>query len=324
MLELSAQKLQPSRDIIFGYVDMIFLPEIATIEGALFDGTIYVYMNGVQLTFYGHRTSTVLIRFIEQLKPNPHVTLETRQHIRAFEDIDKVKVIAFYDKNKTGYKYYIEASKHFQPYITFYVVHNEKLANHMNLRSSGSIFVYKPHQKKVKLAKKQVSSCADIINFIHRNSRPVLKQLTMDDLHYVWMMNPKSKLYVAFIGNNSTTTATRATTAIPFFTILKKLAQSYENNEDITFVWIDPQSYPSMKDYWALTYSVDIQVPSIGSLNMTTRETVWFNMTSLAPIRSDVKTTVKQIRFWINDKNISTQPGNATTPAGEPAIPWIN
>ncbi|XP_064650789.1 calsequestrin-1-like [Lineus longissimus] len=317
MLEMTAQVMH-TRDIAIGYVDILANADIAAKEGITRDGAVHVYRGGRKLIFYGHRSPEVLIAFLMKLFGKPVTILESKSQKKSFDNADPPKVIGYFQEKNKGYKAFEEAAKNFQPNIPFYAVFDKKVAKPLKLKNIGTIHFYKPYESHVKTVPNNPASSSEIIDHIEANRRPILRKLSLDDVHSTWTHHPHAHLIIAFVRPHTED-------GMAFFTLLKKLARANGENENISIVWIDPGPFPTMLEYWERTYGIDVLQSSIGLVNITDNKSSWFDVAQLESLPEGGRLRVLQ--QWLSkveNGSITVEPKYETQQHKSPSEHKVN
>ncbi|EDV25671.1 uncharacterized protein TRIADDRAFT_56011 [Trichoplax adhaerens] len=258
MLELTAQ-LSESKGVKVATLDIvkqIGLAQKITTERQ-YPGYIATHYKGNIIPFHGHRSVEVLSVFIMRLLEDPVYEIDGKSRKKLYDSVELPKVIGYFEGDESKeYKAFEEAAIPFRPLMMFYSVFNKKIAKTLRLKKQNTITFTKPYEKP-----------------IHFKGEPIF----MNGYLIAAFIRPKSH------------------DGVKFFPIVKSLAKQYRKNEKTAFIWVDPDEFPNMHEYWRSGFNINIENNIIGVVNVTSNESTWYRRTA------EDKTTVKDLSTWLDD-----------------------
>lgn len=287
MLEIVARILQP-QGVTIGSLNVRENLALAQELGVMYAGSILIFHRGKSVEYVGHRSADVLVSFLHRMFEVPVTLVETKKQRKIFEDVDTAKVIGYFpDKTCQEFKTFEEAAKQYQPLLPFFAVFDKKLAKGMRLKKLGNIQLNKPYEKAANFPSEQPLTEGNLHNFIKTNRRQFLTKMRLEDIHQSWPTKAQSYLVVTAFVRPQTEDGSR------FFSLIKSLARSYANNKKLTFVWIDPEPFPMMRDFWQKSYEIDVNKPTLGVIDPKTNQNAWFKSARAPKLR--------QMTKWVDD-----------------------
>jgi capsule polysaccharide export protein KpsC/LpsZ len=142
-------------------------------------------------------------------------------------------VVAYFpDVNIAEYKAFELVAKHFQGEISFWHVHDEKMAKSLKFKQSNSIAIFKPHEKTFYLNRPSTERHT-LLSQLQPFLKPLYEELTFFNTYRIWDGElPKlTALIHGFKGTLSKRT----------ISILRALAKNYKDRFD--FIVINAESY---------------------------------------------------------------------------------
>ncbi|KXJ06619.1 Calsequestrin-1, partial [Exaiptasia diaphana] len=256
LLELVGRVLQP-QGITVGKVNIEQQYELAQSVGIRYAGSIVIFHKGKQVDYLGHRSADILVTFLHKMLEQPITTIDTKKQRKLFDEIESSKVVGFFDKSSSQYKEYHEAAMNFQPLIPFFVVTDKKQAKQFRLKKVNTLQFYKPFEKPIAFPSNKAITEDNIKDFIEKNKKEILAKIKLENIHAVWSAKAKGFLITAFVRPKTEEGA-------KFFSLVKNLARGFKENDNLTFVWVDPDPFPMMREYWQKSYKIDVTKPSLG------------------------------------------------------------
>ncbi|XP_031559785.1 calsequestrin-1-like [Actinia tenebrosa] len=287
MLEVVARVLQP-QGVTVGVVNVEKDYALAQALGVKFAGAILIFHRGKKVDYFGHRSADVLISYLHKMFEPPLTVIETKKQRKTFEDTDSSKVVGYFEKGSPQYEAFEEAAKNYQPLIPFFVVSDKKQAKPFRLKKINTFQLHKPFEKPITFTSDKDSVTEESIKqFITKNKKQVIAKIRLEDIHDVWSARVEGFLITAFVRPKTEDGA-------KFFSLVKKLAREVKDNEKLTFVWVDPDPFPMMREFWQKSYKIDVNSPAIGVVDPKLNRSSWFKKKGKEP-------KLKHMLQWIQD-----------------------
>ncbi|CAG5110220.1 Oidioi.mRNA.OKI2018_I69.chr2.g4645.t1.cds [Oikopleura dioica] len=289
MLELSAQIVE-REGVGIGVVDLSKDKKLAKKLQIFEIGAIWCFHRGHEVEFNGQRSADVLVEFLLELDEYPVEDINNKKELDAFLRDDSAKVVSYIDTKKSvAYDEFVDAALDFVPLISFYTVSNKQLAKSLGMKTVGEVQFYEPFMNKgIPMEGEPPHDNIDLEAFIARHKRATLRQLTKLNMYEVWEDEINGIHIVAFSDDEDPE-------GYEFSQNLKAAAQIHTDNEELSIVWIDPDEFPLMHEYWERTFGIDLKEPQIGIVNVTDADSVWMEM------RNTRCPTVEELDKWIVD-----------------------
>ncbi|CBY13690.1 unnamed protein product, partial [Oikopleura dioica] len=289
MLELSAQIVE-REGVGIGVVDLSKDKKLAKKLQIFEIGAIWCFHRGHEVEFNGQRSADVLVEFLLELDEYPVEDINNKKELESFLRDDSSKVVSFIDTKKSvAYDEFVDASLDFVPLISFYTVSNKQLAKSLGMKNVGEVQFYEPFMNKpITMEGEPPHDNIDLEAFIARHKRATLRQLNKLNMYEVWEDEINGIHIVAFSDDEDPE-------GYEFTQNLKAAAQIHTDNEELSIVWIDPDEFPLMHEYWERTFGIDLKEPQIGIVNVTDADSVWMEM------RNTRCPTVEELDKWIVD-----------------------
>ncbi|XP_068684681.1 calsequestrin-1-like [Montipora foliosa] len=286
MLEIVARVLQPE-GVNIGSVNVEGSMELAQTLGVKYSGAIMIFHRGKKIEYFGHRSADILVGYLHKMFEPPVTPIESKKQKLSFDDVDGSKVIGFLEKDSSELKAFEDAATQHQPLLPFFVVWDKKLAKAMRLKKPNSIQLLKPYEKPVNFPPGQAITEENINGFIEENKKNVLTKIRLEDIHDTWSTSIEGYLVTAFVRLETNAGA-------QFFSVVKSLAKRYGNNKKLHFLWVDPDPFPTMRDYWQKSYNIDVNSPMIGVIEPKLGKSSWFE-------RKGKETKLRHLQQWVED-----------------------
>ncbi|XP_015769018.1 PREDICTED: calsequestrin-1-like [Acropora digitifera] len=161
------------------------------------------------------------------------------------------------------------------------------LAKALRLKKPNSIQLLKPYEKPVSFPSSQAITAENINLFIEENKKNILTKVRLEDIHYTWSSEVKGFLIMAFV-------RLETNAGVEFFSLVKSLAKRYGNKKNLHFMWVDPDPFPTMRDYWQRSYNIDVNSPVIGVIEPKLTTSSWFE-------RKGKETKLRHLQQWVED-----------------------
>jgi hypothetical protein len=236
--------------------------------GVTYTGMIKLFNRGRVTTYFGQRSTDVMLPYMAKTMTPPIASINNKADKKSFDQNDLAKVVAYVGEASKEHKELYNAALNFQPMIPFYVVHDAKLAKMLHLKKINSLQLVKPYEKAVGLAKKGIAEDG-VVAFVKQNKRQRITKMRLENLHEVWSIDGKGYVVPVFA-------VTKTEEGNHFFSVVKSLAKQFEKNEEVSFVWIDPEPFPAMVDYWSRSFNIDPSKPTLGVVNVHKQTSAWF------------------------------------------------
>lgn len=288
-LETVAQALQDKK-VVIGTCEVMKNQEFALSSELKYTGMIKIFNRGKIQTYGGQRSADVLIPYIFKMLTSAIVELKKKGEKKNYDKIDLVKIITYMEKGSKEYQAFSEASYLYQPMIPFFVITDAKLAKIFHLKKLNAMQIIKPFEKSVSYSRKGKMTYESIVKFIEENKKERLTKMRLENLHEVWAIDFKGYL-VPIFANVKTEEGTL------FFSKCKKLSKQYEKNVNLSFVWIEPEPFPAMIEYWRRSFEIDPLQPKIGVIDIHTQKSAWFEQ------RNDLddQDQFKEMQKWLKN-----------------------
>ncbi|EDO31401.1 predicted protein [Nematostella vectensis] len=257
MLEVVARILQP-QGVTVAAVNVAEEYELAQKLGVKFSGAISVFHRGKRVEYYGHRSADVLVTFLHKMFDPPVTNIDNKKQRTLLEDAEGTKVVGYFDLENPQFKEFEEAAKNFQPLIPFYVVTDKKPIKEKNINK-----------------------------FVQSNKRQIITKIRLEDIHETWSSKVEGYLVTAFVKPKTIEGA-------QFFSLVRSLAKAYKSNEKLSFVWVDPDPFPMMRDYWQKSYRIDVSSPAVGVVDPKLNKSTWFK-------KKGKETKLRHLQEWMKD-----------------------
>lgn len=286
MLEIVARVLQP-QGVTVGVVNVAENMELVKEMGVKYSGAIMVYHRGKRIEYFGHRSADVLVGFLHKMFEPPVSFIESKKQKTSFEDIDGSKVIAYLEKDSPEIKAFEDSATQHQPLLPFFAVSDKKLAKSFRLKKPKTIQLLKPYEKPVNYPADKTITEENINNFIAQNKRGILTKIRLEDIHDTWSTNVEGYLVTAFVRLDTNEGS-------QFFSLVKSLARRYGDEKKLHFLWVDPDPFPTMRDYWQKSYNIDVNSPVIGVIEPKFSKSSWFE-------RKGKELKLRHLQQWVED-----------------------
>jgi len=288
VLEVAAQVFE-GRSVAICTCEILSNQKFAMAAGVRYTGMIKIFKRNKVTTYAGQRAPDVLIPYLSKMLEPPLKYLLTKSDKKLFDQNDLPKVIAYLSKNSKESKVYEEVALNFQPMVTFYVVHDAKVAKSFHLKKMKSVQFIKPYEKPFTYPAKSEFSEKAIVKFIESNKKQRLMKMRLENLHDIWAIDLQGVL-VAIFANPKTDEGTK------FFSQAKSLSKIFEKTANLSFVWIDPTPFPAMIDYWQKSFLIDPLKPSLGVVDIHKQTSAWF----VPPNTDPTDFNVDHMKKWLN------------------------
>eukprot|EP00794_Sanderia_malayensis_P011264 gene11264-12444_t len=281
-------KLFGKRGVVCAACNLAKNPDMVKETGVFYAGTIKIFNHGKPTTYYGQRSPDVMVSYISKMFEPPVVDIISKTAKKTFDSLQMSKVVAYIQKGSLEYSELLKVARTFQPMIQFHAVFDAKIAKGLQMKRLNSLFFMKPFERTLKMPSKVSWKEKHLTEFINQNKRLIIRKMTLENLHEIW--SPDTKGYmVAVFAKLETPVGSR------FFSLIKSLARSMADNENLNFVWIDPDPYPAMKEYWKATFNIDPTKPTMGAVDLSAQSSTWL----AAPDDREIK--LEDLRKWTND-----------------------
>lgn len=272
-LEVIAQLFSgPGKKIAVASCEIMSNQKLAKDAGVRYTGMIKIFNRGRTTTYYGQRSTDVLFPYLAKMMTHSLSPITTKGEKKQCDGNDLPKVIAYVEENSKTIKELANAAYHFQPMIPFYVVYDAKLAKSFHLKKLNSLQLVKPYEKAVSFSKKNLNE-ESIVNFINLHKRQRITKMRLENLHEVWAIDGKGYVVPVFA-------ITKTEEGNRFFSVAKALSKHFEKNDNLTFIWIDPEPFPAMVDYWSKSFKIDPSRPTIGIVDVHAQTSAWYQRSS--------------------------------------------
>lgn len=257
--------------------------------GVKYTGMIKIFNRGRSTTYYGQRSTDVMLPYMAKMMSYPIMTIGTKSDKKTFDANDLPKVIAYVEEKGKQHRELYNAALNFQPMIPFYAVHDAKLAKMLHLKKQNSLQLVKPYEKAAMFSSKKGITEETVAVFVNQHKRQRITKMRLENIHEVWAIDGTGFVVPVFA-------VTTTEDGNHFFSLVKSLAKHFEKNRNVSFVWIDPQPFPSMVEYWRRSFNIDPTKPTLGVVNVHKQTSAWYPR----PTEED---TYKQteLKKWINN-----------------------
>lgn len=286
MLEIVARVLQP-QGVNIGSVNIAESLELSQNLGVKYSGAIMIFHRGKRIEYFGHRSADILLGFLHKMFEPPVSLIESKKQKAAFDDVEGSKVIGYFEKDSEELKAFEDEAKQQQPLLPFFAVWDKKLAKALRLKKPNSIQLLKPYEKPVSFPSSQAITAENINLFIEENKKNILTKVRLEDIHYTWSSEVKGFLIMAFV-------RLETNAGVEFFSLVKSLAKRYGNKKNLHFMWVDPDPFPTMRDYWQRSYNIDVNSPVIGVIEPKLTTSSWFE-------KKGKETKLRHLQQWVED-----------------------
>jgi len=286
MLEIVARVLQP-QGVNIGIVNVADNMELAQGVGVKYSGAIMIFHRGKRIEYFGHRSADILVGFLHKMFEPPVTLIESKKQKTVFDDVDGSKVIGYLEKDSPEIKVFEDSAKQYQPLLPFFAVWDKKLAKSLRLKKPKSIQLVKPFEKPVSFPSNQAITEENINDFIEKNKKSVLTKIRLEDIHDTWSTKVEGYLVTAFVRLDTND-------GVQFFSLVKSLAKRYADNKKLHFLWVDPDPFPTMRDYWQNSYNIDVNSPAIGVIEPKLSKSSWFE-------KKGKETKLRHLQQWVED-----------------------
>ncbi|KAK2573870.1 Calsequestrin-1 [Acropora cervicornis] len=260
MLEIVARVLQP-QGVNIGSVNIAESLELSQNLGVKYSGAIMIFHRGKRIEYFGHRSADILLGFLHKMFEPPVSLIESKKQKAAFDDVEGSKVIGYFEKDSEELKAFEDEAKQQQPLLPFFAVWDKKLAKALRLKKPNSIQLLKPYEKPKYFNEGQIGRYS---------------------LYLV-----KGFLIMAFV-------RLETNAGVEFFSLVKSLAKRYGNKKNLHFIWVDPDPFPTMRDYWQRSYNIDVNSPAIGVIEPKLSTSSWFE-------KKGKETKLRHLQQWVED-----------------------
>nr|CAB3227938.1 calsequestrin-2 [Phallusia mammillata] len=263
MLELAAQ-ITDREGIGFGIVDLEKDRKLAEKLGIFEAGSIYAYKSGHKVEFDGQRSTDVLVEFLLELDESPVEEISSKIEIQSFKRHEMTKVVGFFESSSSAaYDEFVDAALDYQPMISFFAVFQKLLAKQLGLGDLNQIDFYEPYMKKpISIPGEGPHDNTVIEEFVENHKRATLRKLRPLDMYDTWEDDVQGIHVVTFADAEDPE-------GYEFLQMVKDIAQQNTENPNLSIVWIDPDDFTLLHDYWERTFGVDLKEPQIGVVNVT-------------------------------------------------------
>lgn len=286
-LEVVAQLLQAG-NVAVTTCEIMANQKFAMAIGVRYTGMIKVFNKGKVSTYAGQRSADVFVPYLSKMLEKSVTVISKKGGKKQYDNNELPKVIAYVKEKSKELKIIEEAAMHFQPMIPFFVVHDSKLAKSFHIKKLNTIQLNKPHEKSVTFPNKDKMTEDNIVKFVDQNRRQRLTKMRLENLHEIWAIDMKGYIVPVFALDKTEDGG-------KFFSLAKALAKHFEKNENLTFVWIDPEPFPGMIDYWRQTFEIDPLQPTLGVVEIHSQTSAWFKRST----EDDFK--LNDMKRWLND-----------------------
>ncbi|XP_035679175.1 calsequestrin-1-like isoform X7 [Branchiostoma floridae] len=290
-LQVTCQVLE-DRDVECGEIDLESDAKLAKQEGVDEHGTILVYKDDEVIEYLGHRAPEILISFVVDLFEDAHVDIiKGKSGKEDFDDDDdEVRVVGWFeDKNSKHYKEFEDAANHF-PTLEFFATFDPKLAKQLKLKDLNDILIYRPFEKEpVEIEDDDPHGLEEheIEEFIEANMEPIIEKFTLEDLHRVWDEDEDDHMIVFFAEEDDKE-------GKQFLKLVAQLARK-NADENLDFIWIDPDEVPTLEDYFEEVFDIDLDEPQIGVVDLDDNDSVFLDLPD------DGLPTLDELQAWVDD-----------------------
>lgn len=304
MLEIVARVLQP-QGVQVGIVNVAESMKLAQSMGVKYSGAIMIFHRGKRIEYFGHRSADILVGFLHKMFESPVTLIESKKQKTVFEDVDGSKVVGYLEKDSPEIKAFEDAAKQYQPLLPFFAVFDKKLAKSLRFKKPKSIQLLKSFEKPVFFPANEAITEENIKTFIENNKKSILTKIRLEDIHDTWSTKVEGYLVTAFVRLDTNDGA-------QFFSLVKSLARRYGDNKKLNFLWVDPDPFPTMRDYWQKSYNIDVNSPVIGVIEPKLSKSSWFE-------KKGKETKLRHLQQWVEDilagKVELKEPANSTETA---------
>nr|XP_002130664.1 calsequestrin-2 [Ciona intestinalis] len=289
MLELAAQ-ITEREGVGFGVVDLEKDKKLAEKLDKTEAGAIYAYKAGHSVEFDGQRSTDVLVEFVLELDEYPVEEINSKTEVQGFRRDESTKVIGYFESNTaSGYDEFVDAAHDFQPVISFYAVFQKLLARQLGLTELNQVDFYEPYMKKSIVIPGETPLDNTVIEkFVQEHKRATLRKLRTMDMYETWEDDINDIHVVAFADETDPE-------GFEFLQLLKEIAHIHTDDPNLSIVWIDPDDFTLLHDYWERTFGIDLSEPQIGIVNVTDADSLWMER------RKSRLPTMAELEKWISD-----------------------
>jgi len=286
-LEVVAQ-LFAGRKIGVATCEILTNQKFAKDVGVKYTGMIKIFNKGRISTYYGQRSTDVLFPYLAKTMTDAITIIQTKAEKKQFDANDLPKVVAYVAEKSKELKELRNAALNFQPMIPFYVIHDAKLAKAFHLKKVNTLQLAKPYEKAVTFSSKKGISEEAVVRFVNENKRQRVTKMRLENLHSVWAIDSKGFVVPVFA-------ITKTEEGNRFFSLIRSLSKQFEKSGNLSFIWIDPEPFPAMVDYWSQSFQIDPTKPTFGIVDVHTQTSAWF------PVPADEKYVLNDMKKWVND-----------------------
>jgi len=294
-LETVAQSFEQKK-VVITTCEIMANQEFASKAELRFSGMIKLFHGGQVQTYGGQRSPDVLIPYLFKMLTPSVIEIKNKAGKKNFDKIQLVKVVAYLKDKSKELKAFREISYKFHPMIPFYYVTDAKLAKVFHLKKKNSLLILKQFEKSISFPSKEKLTSSSILNFVTENKRERLVKMKLENLHDIWAIDLKGYLITVF-------TNTKSEEGGDFLSKCRKLSKHFEKNLNLTFVWIDPEPFPSMVDYWRKSFGIDPMIPNLGVVDIHTQQSTWYTKEDGKSDQVEIKAMIKWLSS-VYDKNI--------------------
>lgn len=309
VLEVVA-KLFGKKGLLSATCNLLKHRELSKLANVSYAGTITIFNHGKPSAYFGQRSPDVMVPYVSKLFEPAVAEILSKTAKKVFDSSPTAKVVAYLQKDSKEHAEYIKTARTFQPVIHFHAVFDAKIAKSMQLKKPNSLLFVKPFEKAIKMPAKVLWREKSLVGFIQTNKRQIIRKMMLENIHEIWSPDTKGLLMVVF-AKVQTQDGNR------FFSLIKTLARGYSDNQKLNFVWIDPDPFPAMKEYWQSTFNIDPTSASIGAVDLTGQASTWLSKPK------DQELKFEDLKAWMNDllkgnlkmQPMKTQSASASQPA---------
>ncbi|XP_065056326.1 calsequestrin-2-like [Rhopilema esculentum] len=229
-----------------------------------------------------------MVPYLSRMFEQPVTNIISKTGKKNFDNVQLPKVVAYVEKEGQEYTELVKTAMSFQPMIQFHAVFDAKIAKSLQLKKINSLLFIKPFEKTLKLPSAVTWKENKLVDFLNQNKKQSIKKMLLENIHEIWSPDMKGYIIAVFakienpVGNR-------------FFSLVKSLVRSVGDNEKLNFVWIDPDPFPAMKEYWQSTFNVDPTKPSIGAVDLNEQASTWLLQ------KEDKELKLSDLKKWCNN-----------------------